>query len=198
MNTRDLKYKLSPILVAEHFLGTPDRHTSSGNWYKSPFRQERTASFLVSNKGMHDFGSSKHYDIIAFVQELLNVDFKDSLLVLKREFGISDEVENRRVLKYKLDRRAQEAELRKKLLDWYNLTFQRFCCKEHLLKVLEMDFKKSFQQINFNNPKFDWQKERLAKIYEKEIKYEIILEDYLDVRTQDDLEKLYTKYKGAV
>jgi len=181
INTKDLKHKLSPILVAEHFLGAPDRTTRFGNWYKSPFRQERTASFLVSNKGIHDFGDSKHYDVISFVQELFNVNFKDALSILKREFGISDEQENKQVIKYKLSRKVQEAEIRKKLSEWYNLTFQVFCDKLHLFTVLSH---------YCNN-------DLLPKVYDKQIKYEIILEDFLDVKTQDDLENLYTKYKGA-
>ena len=184
MNTKDLKYKLSPILVAEHFLGAPDRTTRFGNWYKSPFRQERTASFLVyaeADRNMYDFGSNKAYDIISFVQELFNVNFKDALSILKREFGISDEQENKQVLKYKLSRKAQEVEIRKKLSEWYNLTFQVFCDKLHLFTLLSH---------HCNN-------DLLPKLYDKQIKYEIILEDFLDVKTQDDLENLYTKYKGA-
>lgn len=181
MNIKDLKYRLSPIIVAEHFLGAPNKSTKNGNWYKSPFRQERTASFLASNKGMHDFGDSKHYDVISFVQELYNVNLKDALSILKREFGISDEQENKRVLKYKLSRKAQEAEIRKKLSEWYNLTFQLFCDKLHLFTALSR---------HCNN-------DLLPKVYDKQIKYEIILEDFLDVKTQDDLENLYTQYKGA-
>ena len=69
---REIKSILNPQEVVQKYLGLPEKKTSTGLWYKSPFRKEKTASFCVSNKGIHDFGDSTHYDVISFVQRYFN------------------------------------------------------------------------------------------------------------------------------
>lgn len=55
-NPEQIKSILTPIMVAQYYLGQPIKSNKLGMWYKSPFRNERTASFLVNDiKGIHDF-----------------------------------------------------------------------------------------------------------------------------------------------
>ena len=49
---KEIKTMLTNKEVVTRYLGTPIKTTSTGIWYKSPFRSERTASFCVSNKGL--------------------------------------------------------------------------------------------------------------------------------------------------
>ena len=72
---KEIKTMLTNKEVVTRYLGTPIKTTSTGIWYKSPFRSERTASFCVSNKGIHDFGTGQHYDVISFVSALFEISY---------------------------------------------------------------------------------------------------------------------------
>lgn len=63
--------------VAEAYIGQADRISGDNLIYYSPLRtKERTASFFVSDKrGLHDFGTGKHYNIISFVAKLFDIDY---------------------------------------------------------------------------------------------------------------------------
>lgn len=87
MDTTDLKNSIEPQMVCRRYLGMPLKSDRLGDWYYSPFRSEKTASFLVNNdKGIHDFGTSKHYDIVSFVQEWMNLDFWSAVNKLSYDF----------------------------------------------------------------------------------------------------------------
>jgi len=115
--------------VVQRYLGLPEKHNSTGNWYKSPFRNEKTASFCASDKGIHDFGSSEHYDIISFVQRYFNTTMHDALEILCRDFGISikNDYVTDEVIK-ELKRKREEEKKAKELVDrWHNIELQRVC-----------------------------------------------------------------------
>ena len=63
--------------VAEAYIGQADRINGDSLVYYSPLRpKERTSSFFVSNtKGIHDFGTGEHYNVISFVAKLFNIDY---------------------------------------------------------------------------------------------------------------------------
>ena len=84
----EVKQVLENRQVVQKYLGTPSKITFKGDWYLSPFREEKTASLYVSEKGIHDFGSSKHYDIIDFVSEYYKVKPLQALKILCNDFGI--------------------------------------------------------------------------------------------------------------
>ena len=56
----------------------------------SPFKQEKTPSFMVSpDKGIwHDFSSGQGGDIFTFVQMMEGVDFREALEILARRAGV--------------------------------------------------------------------------------------------------------------
>ncbi len=84
----EIKSALKQEDVIRYYLGSPYKSNSKGLWYRSPFRKEKTASFYVSEKGIHDFGSSEHYDIISFVVKYFNTDNFHALRILCHDFGL--------------------------------------------------------------------------------------------------------------
>ena len=124
-----LKSNIKPTLVAQKYLGQPVKRNSLGLWYKSPFRKERTARFLGNDEqGIHDFGTSKHYDIISFVQELFRIDFKMSINKLASDFGIiaQNSISNELRI-YLIQRNKEEIEVVKKINNWFYQTYGLLC-----------------------------------------------------------------------
>ena len=181
----EIKRKLTCEEVVQRYLGLPEKRNSTGNWYKSPFRNERTASFCVSQKGIHDFGSSKHYDIISFIQEYFNLpDSKQALQTLCNDFGISvyNEYETNKTLEYAKKRRQEEQEIKNKIFWWYNKKMQEICDK-----------------IIINN--------RCLKIYNENCNFEVLeilyneqqhLEYYFDILSNADEETKIRLYLEAL
>jgi len=122
---QQLKEILTPTTVVQHYLGQPQKICGVNLIYKSPFRNERTASFYVSpKKGIHDFGTSMHYDIISFVQELFKIDFKTAIDKLYSDFGIIAENSISKELEsYLIKRRKEEIELNKRINKWFYQTY---------------------------------------------------------------------------
>lgn len=170
-SSEQLKRILKPTVVVPYYLGQPFKISNLGLWYKSPFRNERTASFLVSdNKGIHDFGSSKHYDIISFLQEWLKIDFKTAINKLSYDFqitdcrGISKELEQ-----YLIKRREEENQMRKKIDNWFNKIFSDLCDELHFLH-------KMIPHLNG---------EALVVVYKKELYLNLITELFINAREEE-------------
>lgn len=140
---QEVKSQLTNEQVARRYLGTPEKQTSTGLWYKSPFRQERTASFCVSKKGIHDFGSSEHYDMIAFVEKYFNVTPNQAIDLLCQDFGltINNPYRNKQVTENLKKKREEEQEIKRKVSEWYSKEMQRVCEQlqdvKSCIKVLE-------------------------------------------------------------
>ena len=130
-DSKKIKECIRPTMVVQRYLGQPVKSNSLGLWYKSPFRNERTASFLINDeKGIHDFGTSKHYDIISFTQELLKIDFKTAIDKLSSDFGIIENNSTSKELdRYLIKRREEEVEAKKKLNSWFYTTYGKICDK---------------------------------------------------------------------
>lgn len=124
-----IKETLTPSIVVQYYLGTPLKSNRLGLWYKSPFRNERTASFLVNDvKGIHDFGTSIHYDIISFVQELFRIDFKTAINKLHYDFGIIDCGQSSKELEvYLIKKRQEEIQIKRNLEKWFYTIFIALC-----------------------------------------------------------------------
>lgn len=174
----EIKNLLKGEEVVEHYLGTPDKRTYAGIWYKSPFRQEKTPSFCVSKKGIHDFGSSEHYDIISFVAKYFNTDNLNALKILCNDFGLSlfDEKESKETIKQLKIKREQEKRKKEKIEKWFNRKVQNICDdiqeNEKLIKIYE-------KSSNF---------EVLRILYDKQTKLEI---EFEIIQSTKDKESLY-------
>ena len=133
---QEIKKILNNIEVITKYLGQPEKHNSAGIWYKSPFRSEKTASFYVSNKGIHDFGSSEHYDIISFVQRYYNTTPYQALEIICRDFGISigNEFENKEIIDRLKKKREEEKRAKQLVEDWYNNELLDVCKKIQINK----------------------------------------------------------------
>lgn len=141
----EIKSILKGEEVVEHYLGMPYKKTSKGSWYISPFRNEKTASFYVSEKGIHDFGSSEHYDIISFVVKYFNTDNYNALKILCNDFGLpfleqKQDKEAIRKLKAKREQEQKQKEQKKKL---FNTEMQKLCDKSREVELLIQIFEKT-------------------------------------------------------
>ena len=173
-----IKQMLKPTQVARYYLGVPIKEQGNGIWYKSPFRpEERTASFLVTDqRGFHDFGTSEHFDIIAFIQKLYNTDFKRAISILASDFGIQDDNEmSDKVKEYLVQKRKQEKEIEQKINEWYNNTLQKICDE---IKELE----KVIPHISG---------EALKIAYDRQASLEIYFEYFYKAKTLKDKYKLW-------
>lgn len=93
-----------PTEVVHYYLGDPYRISGESLIYYSPLRErERTPSFFVSDeKGIHDFGTGIHYNVISFCSELFDtcyweaakkiiIDFRLNLKDLNK-FNINNQI----------------------------------------------------------------------------------------------------------
>ena len=154
MNEKNkIKDTLLPSSVVRHYIGEPVKENSLGLWYKSPFRDERTASFLVNDaKGIHDFGTSEHYDVIDFVEKLFNIDFVTAINKLFYDFGITTENrESKKLKEYLIKKREEELEIKKKLNEWFNSTYIKICEELMLWKRLIPHLKQEALVIAYKN-----------------------------------------------
>lgn len=72
------------------YLGEP-KIKGSSLWWCSPFRSEKQASMCFTRgRGLHDFGTGKHYDVISLVAELYNVEPHKALDLVKGDYGIAN------------------------------------------------------------------------------------------------------------
>lgn len=181
---RELKELLKPSIVIQHYLGQPLKNNKLGLWYRSPFRNERTASFLVNDiKGIHDFGTSKHYDIIDFVSEYFKVNFNTATKILRRDFLLeSDNKVSSDLSKYLIEKHKEQQEINQAINNWFNETFNKICDSLILLEKEQKYIKKS---------------EALKIIYDKYFYLEYWFEIFMDTKTMEQKIDLY-KNRGEI
>ena len=172
-----LKANLTNEQVVQRYLGLPEKRTSTGLWYKSPFRKERTASLCVSQKGIHDFGDSSHYDIISFIEKYFNVNPSQACDILCNDFGLSfnNPYQNRQVLDLLKRKRQEEQEIKQKVEDWYNQKMQTVCDELMVLRACINALKRT---TYFSS---------LAILYEQETKLEVEFEILFDIAKNEEI-----------
>lgn len=174
----EIKTLLKGEEVIQHYLGKPDKTTYTGIWYKSPFRKEKTPSFCVSKKGIHDFGDSEHYDIISFVAKYFNTDNLNALKILCNDFGLSllDQHESKETIRQLKIKREEERKRKEGIEKWFNNKMQKLCDdiqeNKKLIKIFE------------NSSNF----EVLSILYDKQTNLEI---EFEIMQSTKDKEKLY-------
>lgn len=119
---------LTPKIVAQHYLGNPIKKTGDRLWYKSPFRNERTASFMVDDTAFHDFGDSWHGDIIDFVGRYYNTDFGTAMKILSKNFGLpKSETISKEVEEYLKKRQSEDKLIKEKINEWFYKKLGELC-----------------------------------------------------------------------
>lgn len=178
---KEIKSILNNREVVQRYLGFPEKQNSTGNWYKSPFRQEKTASFCVSDKGIHDFGDGRHYDIISFVQRYFNSTSYQALEILCNDFninGLDNEYETKKTIEILKRKREEEKVIKEKIKKWFNEEMQKVCdeikINRRCLEILE-------KNTNF---------ETLKILYDEQVKLEYYFEILFNA-DEKQKEKLY-------
>lgn len=174
-----IKNLLTPMIVARHYLGQPDKLTRDRLWYKSPFRNERTASFMVTNESFHDFGDGFHGDIFDFVQRYFHTNFINAMKILIKDFGLPDDYQISKDLeKYIKQKREEEIRIQQNLDKWFYETYSKLCDKLHEWELIR-EHTKGF-----------------ASAYSQQIVQEIddVLDDFLDVSNEEKI-NLWRKRK---
>lgn len=177
---QEVKSILTANVVIQHYLGLPEKHNSTGNWYKSPFRKEKTASFCVSDKGIHDFGDSTHYDIISFVAKYFNTTQGKALEILSNDFNIqmSNEYENRQIIEIIKRQREEERVIKNKINEWFNNTLQKLCDEYQTnMKVIKILDKTEYEEV-------------LSILYKREIELDLLIDEFINAK-EEEKEKLY-------
>lgn len=179
---KEIKKILNNEEVIQRYLGYPEKHNSTGLWYKSPFRKEKTASFCVSNnKGIHDFGDNTHYDIISFVQKYFNTTPYQALEILCNDFNINytnNEYETKKMIKRLKQKREEDKQIKEKIDTWFNQEIQKVCDEIKINRRCLAIYKES---ANF---------EVLSILYDEQIKLGYYFELLFNA-TERDKEKLY-------
>lgn len=172
-NPEQIKQLLTPIIVAKQYLGQ-GRIKGNRVWYKSPFRVERTASFMVDDKAFHDFGDDWHGDVIDFVGRYYNTDFINAMKILSRDFGLpEDEPISKEVEQYLKQRREEEQQMKRNLDNWFNSTYNKICDEIQLIeKVIPNIVKYKLGEI-------------LPWAYDKETKLNYLWEIFFDAVDND-------------
>ncbi len=190
---KEIKEYLKPEQVAEYYIAEKGKRSGSNVFYKSPFRNEKTASFCVNNsKGFHDFGTGWHGDIISFVSKLYNVAPLDAAKILIKNFSLpiklNERIDYKEVQKIK-KKNATNKNVTKGLEKWYNSTFIKVCdeykTNEKIIEVIKKQIKeeKDFEKENLQ--------QALQYLYFKENLLELWFEDFNNARTEEDKLKLF-------
>lgn len=181
-----IKQIVNPIDLARRYLGQPIHESGYRVWYKSPFRaEERTASFLATERGFYDFGTGQYYDVISFVMNKFNCDFKTACEILEKDYGIEQNpyVNNEvvRVLK-------KQAEDNKRYAQEVKMFITNFSCE--LARV----YRKSIEMIELEKREMNFfNSDRYAELLDVNVKLEGLLEYVDEVDKFEDEEKIYQR-----
>lgn len=169
---------ISPKDLAQRTLGNPIREKGNALWYKSPFRaEERTASFEVTDKSFHDFGTGEHLDIIGFMQKLYSCSFKEALEKLSVMYGLTEneyetEAIRRRLEEQKLAMKAYRDGVEHWFYKLFDFVEKCWDDNEECIRLLQ---------------RFP---DTLAMLYDRQIYLGCIREELLEISTFEEKEKL--------
>lgn len=190
---KEIKEYLNPQQVAEYYINEKGKKSGSNIFYKSPFRQEKTASFCVNNtKGFHDYGTGWHGDIINFVAEMYRVKPIEAVEILIRDFSlpiqIKQKVNYQEVKKYKQKNTANKS-VKETLEKWFNDTFIKLCAEEKLNNVSINIIKNNIKEIaDFDNEDIN---STLKYLYYKQNVLEMWIENFMEATTEKDKLELF-------
>lgn len=196
---KEIKEYLNPQQVAEYYMPEKGKKSGGNVFYKSPFRNEKTASFCVNNtKGFHDYGTGWHGDIINFVAELYNVKPIEAAEMLIKDFAlpiqIRQKVNYQEARKYRQKNTANN-NVKETLQKWFNDTFIKLCKKNRendvLINIITCNIK---EQSDFDNEGIN---DALKYLYKKQNGLEMWIENFIEANTDKDKLELF-RYRKEV
>lgn len=151
-----------PISVVMDKLGFCTIRTyNSGLWYKSPFREEKTASFKVDSKKnlYYDFGEGKGGNVFDLIMQLKDYNFKEALHFLRNEFNSFSfhQSQNNIELKKKENQKSYEIDQTKPLANFILIEYLKSrklnieLCKKYLVEVYYQLNGKQYFGVGFKN-----------------------------------------------
>lgn len=137
------------------------RTINSDLWYKSPFRNEMTASFKVDRKKnlYYDFGEGKGGNVFDLIMRIKNCNFKEALHFLRNEFDSFSfhQPQNNIELKKKENQKSYEINQTKTLSNSILIEYLKSrklnieLCKKYLVEVYYQLNDKKYFGIGFKN-----------------------------------------------
>lgn len=194
---KEIKEYLKPQQVAQYYLSEKAKKSGNNLFYKSPFRNEKTASFCVNNeKGFHDYGSGWHGDIINFVQEMYHISPIDAAKLLIKDFALPIEIKKKNDYK-KVRNQKRDILLNSKvkagLQDWFKSTFIKLCDANKINKKCILNVRKSIQSNqDFENNNIV---SALQYLHCREIEINLWIEEFINVTTDDEKLELFRHRK---
>lgn len=194
---KKIKEYLNPQQVAEYYLLGKGKKSGNNIFYKSPFRDEKTASFCVNNeKGFHDYGTGWHGDIISFVQELYHISAIDAAKTLIKDFALSIEIEKKpdyKKIKTQKRKNILNKKIREALDNWFNTTFSKLCDVNKINEICIKTLGKSIKNItDFEN---DDLTNALQYLYYMQTEINFWIEEFTKVETEYEKIELFRHRK---
>ncbi|MBD0723846.1 hypothetical protein B6A10_01490 [Flavobacterium sp. L1I52] len=168
--------KNTPISTVMNRLGFCIIRTNDSNlWYKSPFRNEQTASFKVDSKKnlYYDFGEGKGGNVFDLIMRMKDCNFKEALHFLRSEFDSFSfhQPQNNIELKKKENQKSYEIDQTKPLANFILIEYLKSrklnieICKKYLDEVYYTINQKKYFGVGFKNDKNQYEiRNKYAKL----------------------------------
>lgn len=190
---KEVKEYLNPKQVASYYISEKGKISGNNVFYKSPFRQEKTASFCVNNeKGFHDYGTGWHGDIINFIQELYHLTPIDAAKTLIQDFALPIKINEKsdyKQVKAQKHKNLLNKKVRDALDNWFNSTFIKLCDANKLNQICIESLSKQIKSID------DFEKEdlqiALQYLYYQQTEINLWIESFIDTKTEDEKIELF-------
>lgn len=194
---KEIKEYLSPQQVAEYYLQDKGKRAGNNVFYKSPFRNEKTASFCVNNeKGFHDYGDGWHGDIISFVQELYHISPIDAAKTIIQDFALPIEIGQKadyKQIKNQRHKNLLNKKIRGALENWFNNTFIKLCDENKINEICIDTISKTIKSID------DLEKEEnaiaLQYLYYRQTELNLWIDEFINVTTENEKLELFRHRK---
>lgn len=194
---KEVKEYLNPKQVASYYISEKGKISGNNVFYKSPFRQEKTASFCVNNeKGFHDYGTGWHGDIINFIQELYHLTPIDAAKTLIQDFALPIKINEKsdyKQVKAQKHKNLLNKKVRNALDNWFNSTFIKLCDANKSNQICTESLSKQIKSID------DFEKEDLQAafqyLYYQQTEINLWIESFTDTKTEDEKIELFRHRK---
>ncbi len=191
---KEIKDYLKPQEVAEYYISEKGKYSGSNVFYKSPFRNEKTASFCVNNeKGFHDYGNGWHGDIISFVQKLYNLLPIDAAKTIIKDFALPININQRtsyKQIKFLRNRSLLNKKIRDGLDNWFNNTYIKLCDANKENKICIGILVKSMTDLENDNTL-----QALQYLYTEQIIINLWIDEFINTVTEDEKIDLFRHRK---